>query len=74
MDADGQLLVTAQGTALAELVERCSRLFHIPMVLFELARPQCSPERWLAECMARDATRLRGDRRVLAGDRISATE
>jgi hypothetical protein len=59
MCADGQLLVTAQGTALEAIIERCSRLFHIPMVLFELARPQSSPERWLADCIARDATCMR---------------
>lgn len=51
MRAEGQVLVTGEGTALAELLMRCSRLFQIPLLLFDVARPAWSFERWLVECM-----------------------
>ena len=51
LDAVRQVLVSAQGTALAELLKRCSQLHGIPWLQFELARPGLSPARWLAECV-----------------------
>ncbi len=54
-----QVLISARGTALAELLERCAQLHRTPLLQFELARPGLSPARWLAECMARDVTPLR---------------
>ena len=64
LDAERQVLVTAQGTALDELLGRCARLFHIPLVRFEVPRPGCSPARWSADCRARSATRLGDDAAV----------
>ncbi len=58
LDAARQVLVSAQGTALAELLKRCSQLHRIPWLQFELARPGLSPARWLAECVTRELTPL----------------
>ena len=64
LDAERQVLVTAQGTSLDELLGRCARLFHIPLVRFEVPRPGCSAARWSADCRARSGTRLGDDAAV----------
>ncbi|MHB8866049.1 MAG: hypothetical protein ACYC6N_27015 [Pirellulaceae bacterium] len=59
LDVTSQVLVSAQGTALGELLERCSELHALPWLQFELARGGMSPIRWLAECTTRDGALLR---------------
>ena len=51
-DSDHQILITAKGTATAPYLQRCSQLFQLPLLLFQLPRPGRRLERWFCDCLA----------------------
>lgn len=47
----GQVLLTVPDTALAELLERCAELWHVPLILARPPHPDLAFDAWFRDCV-----------------------
>ncbi|MBM4088813.1 MAG: hypothetical protein FJ276_05190 [Planctomycetes bacterium] len=52
MDPRREILLTAEATATARFLQRCSLLFEIPLLSFRVSRPNQSVRRWFEDCLS----------------------